>query len=59
MCSPSVDFPILRIVDKYLRNGATIEMRDDKVCLIRADGEIVGRGDILQGLLTELIFVLC
>jgi hypothetical protein len=53
------DFPILRIIDSHLKNGALIEMRGDKVCLIRGDGEVIGRGDTLQKLLTELIFVLC
>lgn len=54
-----IDFPILRIIDEYLKNGATIETQDDKVCLIQTDGEIVGQGDTLQNLLTELIFILC
>ncbi len=55
-----IDLPILRIIEnEHLRNGAIIEIRNGKVCLIRADGQIVGRGDTLRGLLVELIFVLC
>lgn len=55
-----VGFPILRIIENdHLKNGAKIERQDDHVCLIRADGKIVGRGDTLQGLLAELIFILC
>lgn len=55
-----IDFPILRIIEnEHLRNGAEIKMRDDKVCLVRADGKIVGRGNTLQDLFVELIFLLC
>lgn len=55
----SVDFPILRIIDDYLKNGAKIERQDDYVCLIRADGEIIARGEDLKTLLMEAMFVLC
>ena len=45
--SQSIDFPILSIIDRQLKNGASIEIRDDRVCLIRADGEVLGLGEIL------------
>ena len=54
------DFPVLRIIENdYLRNGASVEVRDDKVCLIRADGEIIVEGESLKALLIEAVFVLC
>ena len=55
-----VDFPILRIIEKeHLRNGAAIKIQGCKVCLADRKGEIIGQSDTLQGLLTELIFILC
>ena len=55
----SVDFPILDIIDDHLRNGASIEMRDDRVCLIRADGEVVAKGENLKAMLINAVLILC
>ena len=54
-----VDLPILRIINDYLRNGASIEVRDDKVCLIRADGEILVDGESLVKFFENCIWTLC
>lgn len=54
-----VAFPILRLIDQQLALGARIEVRDGKICLIGANGEVIARGNGLQELFIEAIFVLC
>lgn len=49
----------LRTITDHLKNGVEIKVRDDKVCLIRADGETIARGGNLKAMLIAAIFVLC
>jgi len=54
----TVDFPILRHVDSYLRQGGRIEKRHDLICLINRDGEHVVGGITTKEMLEQLIFLI-
>ena len=53
------NYPVLRLLEDYLRLGAEIKEQDNRWCLFRADGEEIAGGKTLQELLENLIWFAC
>lgn len=54
-----VDFPVLKIVEKYIKAGGRIETRFDRICLVDENGEYLAGGKTFQELLENCIWTFC